>query len=111
MKTKEELTQKYDEFINKLNGGDLEIIGVTLWPHEMKQMLLCAPSKIQEAILEDALLGTIDIGSLTDDDLEGIGQSVLPHEMREMLLSAPLNLKMNSIDAHLEEQERINNLK
>ena len=106
-----ETKQKYVEIINSLSNDAFEIIGASLWPHEMQQMLLRAPLKIQKAIIEDILSDVEVINSLSIDALERIGGLILAEEMKEMLLCAPLPVVKQIIDEHLKEQDRINNLK
>jgi hypothetical protein len=100
-------SQQYVDIINSLSESDLEIMAVSFYPKQMKEMLLRAPLSTQKAIVADFLKKDEIISNLNEDDLDGIGDSILPEEMREMLICSPLTVQKEIIDEFLQEQARI----
>ena len=100
----------YDEIIKNLSSDALEIIAASLWPEEMKTMLLHAPLSLQKIVIDGALSEPEIINALNDDALEIIGGLLLADEMKEMLIAAPQDLRKQIVDDYLNEQKRISNL-
>lgn len=111
-------SQKYFEIINKLSEGDLEIMGISLYPKELKEMLLRAPLIMQKNIIADTLKADEIINSLSENALKGIRDFTLmitdklfsPKGMKEFILSEPLFVQKSIIANILKEGEIINGL-